>query len=113
MLELFRYSTIAPVPAAREATEDFYFRGYLIRKSTSLIFNVHAVHYDERVWGDPLNFRPERFLTEDGTQINQKIADQLQVFGAGMWKHFMHRYYTLMLTRIIYFIWNIFASTNQ
>ena len=34
---------------------------------TNQIFaNVQYVHHDEKVWGDPWNFRPERFLDEDG-----------------------------------------------
>lgn len=82
ILEIFRYSTIAPTPAPREALDDFYFRGYFIKKGTSLITNVHATHFNES-WGDPMNFRPERFLTSSGTEIDQKVADRLNSFGAG------------------------------
>lgn len=83
ILETYRYSSVAPLPPARQATEDFDLCGYEIKKGTALMFNVFAVHFDEKLWGDPHNFRPERFLTPDGASIEQRAADQLQVFGAG------------------------------
>lgn len=83
VLEIFRYATIAPTPAPREATEDFYFRGYHIKRGTCLITNVHATHFNEAIWGDPQNFRPERFLNSSGMGIDLKIADRLNSFGAG------------------------------
>lgn len=81
---MLRCSTILPLPSAREATEDFIFRGYLIKKGTSILTNVHAIHYDEQTWGDPHNFRPERFLNSSGTEIDKKKFDLLAPFGAGM-----------------------------
>lgn len=83
VLEMFRHSTVIPAPTAREATEDFYFRGYLIRKGTAIVTNVHAVHFSESLWGDAKNFRPERFLNADGTGIDKNKADLLETFGAG------------------------------
>ncbi len=86
VLEMFRHSTVIPAPTAREATEDFYFRGYLIRKGTAIVTNVHAVHFSESLWGDATNFRPERFLNDDGTGIDKSKADLLETFGAGKYK---------------------------
>lgn len=83
VLETLRCSTILPTPSAREATDDFYFRGYPIKKGTSLITNVHAVHYSKSLWGDPQNFRPERFLNASGTAIEKKTVNLLASFGAG------------------------------
>lgn len=82
---MLRYSTILPTPTAREATEDFYFRGYLIKKGTCLITNVHAIHFSKYLWGDDVkNFRPERFLNSSGTAVEKKMADLLATFGAGL-----------------------------
>ena len=36
--------------------------GYRVPKDTRLLVNLYAIHHDPEHWGDPLNFRPERFL---------------------------------------------------
>jgi len=40
------------------------------------------VFMDEKYWGDPMVFRPERFLDSSG-QIIPSIAERLPVFGFG------------------------------
>jgi cytochrome P450 family 2 subfamily U polypeptide 1 len=35
-----------------------------------MVINMHSVHKDEKVWGDPHTFRPERFLDESGNLTN-------------------------------------------
>ncbi|CAL8127750.1 unnamed protein product [Orchesella dallaii] len=82
-LEVFRYSTVVPIPTAREATDDFIFRGFFIKKGTGIIANTQAVHFSEKLWGDPYTFRPERFLSEDGSGVDMKKADLLLTFGYG------------------------------
>ena len=64
--ELLRFSTIGPFGLFHRATEDTQLRGYNIKKDTIIIANLYAVHFDQDVWGDPENFRPERFFI-DGT----------------------------------------------
>lgn len=36
-----------------------------------------------KVWGDPSKFRPERFLTADGTAINKTLSEKVILFGMG------------------------------
>ena len=36
-----------------------------------------------KVWGDPFEFRPERFLTADGTAINKILSEKVMIFGLG------------------------------
>uniref|UniRef100_A0A8I3RZY7 Cytochrome P450 1A n=1 Tax=Canis lupus familiaris TaxID=9615 RepID=A0A8I3RZY7_CANLF len=36
-----------------------------------------------QVWGDPFAFRPERFLTADGTAINKTLSEKVMLFGMG------------------------------
>lgn len=31
-----------------------------------MLANIWAVHNDPKLWGDPQNFRPERFLNDKG-----------------------------------------------
>ncbi|XP_073733563.1 cytochrome P450 1A2 isoform X2 [Callorhinus ursinus] len=36
-----------------------------------------------KLWGDPFEFRPERFLTADGTSINKTLSEKVMIFGMG------------------------------
>ncbi|XP_062102819.1 dimethylnonatriene synthase-like [Humulus lupulus] len=47
----------------REATEDCYVGGHHVPAGTRLIINIWKLQRDPRMWSDPLEFRPERFMT--------------------------------------------------
>ena len=68
ILETLRYFTIAPLGAGiNVAREDTELKGYgAIPKGTAFMINTWSLHHDKAFWGDPENFRPERFLDEDG-----------------------------------------------
>lgn len=40
-------------------------------------FNIWSIHKDEKVWDDPMSFKPERFETEES------YAYKLMPFGMG------------------------------
>jgi len=44
------------------------------------IANLYGAHMDPKVWGDPENFRPERFLDEGNNLIRR---DDIIPFGLG------------------------------
>ncbi|KAK4557216.1 hypothetical protein RGQ29_007114 [Quercus rubra] len=57
--------------------------GYHVPKGTRLITNVWKIQTDPRIWSDPLEFKPERFLT---THKNVDVRGQnfeLLPFGSG------------------------------
>ena len=61
--ETLRLYPAAPLMGPREFIEDCSIDGYHIKARTRLIVNLHRLFRDPRVWEDPLEFRPERFLT--------------------------------------------------
>ncbi|CAN0922155.1 Cytochrome P450 82A3 [Linum grandiflorum] len=63
--ETLRLYPPAPLSAPRLFTEDCTVGGYHVRKGTQLITNIWKIQTDPRVWADPLEFRPERFLLTD------------------------------------------------
>ncbi|GMH29648.1 hypothetical protein Nepgr_031491 [Nepenthes gracilis] len=61
--EAMRLYPAAPLSGPREAINDCNISGYHVRASTRLFVNIHKIHRDPRVWPNPCEFRPERFLT--------------------------------------------------
>ena len=79
--ESMRMSTIAPVGSFHTAMEDVKFHGYDIPKGSIVVANIHFIHHDKRVWGNPEEFQPERFLSADGKTF--KKHDALMPFSTG------------------------------
>ena len=61
--ETLRLYPAAPLSGPREFTEDCTIGGYHVPKGTRLIPNLWKIQTDHHKWSDPLNFKPERFLT--------------------------------------------------
>lgn len=54
--------------------------GYEIKKDYTLLANLRSVHMDDRHWGDPTVFRPERFINDKGEYVEDPW---LLIFGLG------------------------------
>ncbi|KAI9118644.1 hypothetical protein K1719_010976 [Acacia pycnantha] len=81
--ETMRLYPAAPLSVIHESVEDCTVAGYHIPSGTRLLTNLSKLHRDPRVYEDPLEFRPERFLT---THKNVDLRGQhfeLIPFGAG------------------------------
>lgn len=61
--ESLRLKPPGPVTGPREATQDIQISDYNIPKGTRLIINIWKLHRDPRVFENPDEFKPERFLT--------------------------------------------------
>ncbi|CAG7731358.1 unnamed protein product [Allacma fusca] len=79
ILEVLRLSTVVPL-APRKVYKDTSFGDYIIPKDTNLLINYYSIHMDKEFWGDPENFRPDRFLNEESSIIN---SDHIMSFSAG------------------------------
>nr|CAD7198873.1 unnamed protein product [Timema douglasi] len=62
------------------AVKDTTLQGYSIPKDTMVICNFNGTLMNKTFWGDPENFRPERFLDEEGKVV---IPDYYTPFGFG------------------------------
>ncbi|XP_034901464.1 dimethylnonatriene synthase [Populus alba] len=61
--ETLRLYPPGPLTGIREAMEDCSIGGYDVPKGTRLVVNIWKLHRDPRVWKNPSEFKPDRFLT--------------------------------------------------
>ncbi|KAH6785539.1 hypothetical protein C2S51_037994 [Perilla frutescens var. frutescens] len=82
--ETLRLYPAAPLNGPREFTQDCNLGPYHVSKGTMLFVNLWKLHRDPQLWpDDPLEFKPERFLTAH-KNIDVKGSDfELIPFGAG------------------------------
>lgn len=78
--EVLRWRPPAPLAFPRLADEDDVYKGYHIPKGTIVLANVWAITRNEAVYSEPEAFRPERFIKDDGTLIDDNMS---YVFGFG------------------------------
>ena len=84
--ETLRLHPAGPI-ISRESIADCTIGGYHIPSGTQLLVSVWAIGRDPNSWENPIEFRPERFLNEDGG-INRRLnvrgqQFQLLPFGSG------------------------------
>lgn len=79
--EILRLETLVPSSVPHRSLRDTTLGGFHIPKDTIIIPGLFSLHNDKDIWGDPENFRPERFLNSKGN-LNLK-KDVSLPFGAG------------------------------
>ncbi|XP_059056664.1 probable cytochrome P450 304a1 [Achroia grisella] len=78
--EAMRFDTLVPLGVPHCAINDTKFHGFDIPKGTMVNANFHMLHMDKEIWGDPENFRPERFIVDGRLDLS---VDKSLPFGAG------------------------------
>ncbi|KAJ6342550.1 hypothetical protein OIU78_010477 [Salix suchowensis] len=81
MKETMRLHNVSPLLVPRVAREDVQISGYDIPKGTVVMVNVWTIGRDPKIWENPNEFCPERFLGKDIEVEGQNF--QLMPFGAG------------------------------
>ncbi|KAK0061234.1 cytochrome P450 2U1 [Biomphalaria pfeifferi] len=72
IMEVQRRASILPITIPYFCSTDTTLAGYTIPKNTVLMPNLDAVLRSKEIWGDPENFRPERFLDEQGHVVKRE-----------------------------------------
>ncbi|XP_038060380.1 cytochrome P450 2J6-like [Patiria miniata] len=78
--EIQRVGCIAPLSIPHRCLEDTAVSGYHIPKGALIVPNLWQVCYDDTEWTNPREFKPERFLDEEG---NFRARDHFVPFGIG------------------------------
>ncbi|OWM80796.1 hypothetical protein CDL15_Pgr006826 [Punica granatum] len=81
--ETLRLYPAAPLAVPHEAMKDCNVLGYFISKGTQIMLNLHKIQRDQRVWPNPSEFRPERFLTSHKNIDVRGQNFELIPFGSG------------------------------
>ncbi|RHN49922.1 putative cytochrome P450 [Medicago truncatula] len=81
--ETLRLYPAGPLSAPREFSENCNLDGYDVRKGTRLILNLRKIHTDPNIWSNPLEFKPERFLTTHKDVDVRGHHFELLPFGGG------------------------------
>ncbi|XP_074088814.1 cytochrome P450 1A1-like [Macrotis lagotis] len=82
ILETFRHSSFLPFTIPHSTTRDTTLNNFYIPKGCCVFVNQWQINHDQKIWGDPSVFRPERFLSADGT-INRALSEKVITFGLG------------------------------
>lgn len=81
--EALRLYPPAPLSGPREIRESCTINGYHVKKGTWLITNLWKIHRDPCIWANPLEFKPERFLTSHKDIDVRGQNFELIPFGSG------------------------------
>ncbi|KAI0278792.1 cytochrome P450 [Russula aff. rugulosa BPL654] len=81
--ELMRWNMVTPTGTSlpHKSSRDDVYKGFFIPKGSIMVANAWAILHDPETYSDPEEFRPERFLNEDGS-VRDDPALAL-AFGAG------------------------------
>ena len=88
MSECYRLSGMIPATTSHRAQSDRIIRGYDVPEGSYCTLNLAWMALSPDVWNDPMEFRPERFLDNDG-KFNAKLDATLGYFGIGKFSYFL------------------------
>ena len=85
LFEVNRFAVFVPLGITHATSRDCQLAGVDLPKGTCILTNLWALHHDKEFWGDPWEFRPERFLDDQGQLVpaDHENRKHLMPFGAG------------------------------
>ncbi|GBG60678.1 hypothetical protein CBR_g12414 [Chara braunii] len=86
LYETLRMHSVSPMLLPHQAMKDAVVFGYDVPAGTTVLVNVWAIMHDPKVWSEPWEFRPERFI-RDGLLADDMHPDgknfEFFPFGSG------------------------------
>ena len=70
--EVWRIGNIVPLTPPRVTTDPLKIGKFEIPASTMIMSSTYTIHMDEKYWGDPHIFRPERFLANEEFKADER-----------------------------------------
>lgn len=70
--EVMRMANVVPVTPNHATELDYNLRGHFIPKGSSVVALLYACHMSPKYWDNPEEFRPERFICDQGRLRNPK-----------------------------------------
>ncbi|SJL09865.1 related to cytochrome P450 CYP2 subfamily [Armillaria ostoyae] len=80
LLEALRWNPVLPMGVAHRSVKADVYRGYYIPAGATVIANTWAILHDEKNYPNPLVFNPDRFMPEDGKELQ---PNPIAAFGFG------------------------------
>ncbi|KAH7931866.1 cytochrome P450 1A4 [Rhipicephalus sanguineus] len=82
LLEALRFRPIAPLGLPHKTCTETTVGDVVIPKDTGILYNIYGVNHDPKLWEQPEEFRPERFLDTATGKVRQDKGP-LITFGVG------------------------------
>ncbi|KAF8483917.1 cytochrome P450 [Russula ochroleuca] len=79
--ELLRWQMVTPMGLPHGSSSDDVYKGFFIPKGSIMVANAWAILHNPEAYPDPEEFKPERFLEEDGSVRDDPTLSL--VFGIG------------------------------
>ncbi|KAH6918175.1 O-methylsterigmatocystin oxidoreductase [Coprinopsis sp. MPI-PUGE-AT-0042] len=80
--EVIRWHSVTPLALPHVVEEDDEYNGYFIPQGTIVFGNAWAIMHDPKVYEDPMEFKPERFM-KDGELDSSVLDPDAAAFGFG------------------------------
>ncbi|KAF8874735.1 cytochrome P450 [Infundibulicybe gibba] len=80
--ETMRWQNVAPLAFPHLSTSDDEYDGYFIPKGTLIFGNTWSILHDPKIYDQPLEFKPERFLKDGKIDLSIPSAE-IAAFGYG------------------------------
>ncbi|RPD63476.1 cytochrome P450 [Lentinus tigrinus ALCF2SS1-6] len=81
--EVLRWRPVTPLAVPHRLTSDDVYNGYHLPAGSIVVGNSWAMLHDERMFYEPEEFIPERWLNEDGSLREEMRDAELAAFGFG------------------------------
>ncbi|XP_022250292.1 cytochrome P450 1A1-like isoform X3 [Limulus polyphemus] len=82
VMETLRFASVIGLSLEHVSLLHTELGGHKLPKGTSVVFNLYSIHQNKEHWGDPENFRPERFLDSEGQLLSHQLTHYVP-FGLG------------------------------